>query len=129
MHFEPRSWVLTKALRLGSGWCVLTGLLAVGFGVVRLGLLGWLMGKVFAGEEVASLALPIALIALVMVLRGVFEHWRVMVAHETAARVQKRLRRAIYDRIAALGPGAIGRRRPGALTSSPLAGGEARRTS
>ena len=59
-----------------------------------------------------------------MVLRGVFEHCRVMVAHETAARVQKRLRRAIYDRIAALGPGAIGRQRSGALISSLIDGVE-----
>lgn len=124
MHFEPRLWIFTKGLRLRIGWAVLIGLLAVGFGVVRLGLLGWLIGKVFAGEEVANLALPIALIALVMVLRGVFEHWRVMVAHETAARVQKRLRRAIYDRIAALGPGAIGRQRSGALISSLIDGVE-----
>src|SRR5690606_40921871 len=73
-------------------------------------------------SDVCSSDLPIALIALVMVLRGVFEHWRVMVAHETAARVQKRLRRAIYDRIAALGPGAIGRQRSGALISSLIDG-------
>src|SRR3546814_10004520 len=62
------------------------------------------------------------LIAAVMMLRGVFEHWRTMVAHETAARVQKTLRRAIYDKIAALGPGSIGRKRSGALTLSLIEG-------
>ena len=41
MHFEPRLWIFTKGLRLRIGWAVLIGLLAVGFGVVRLGLLGW----------------------------------------------------------------------------------------
>src|SRR5690554_6766535 len=124
MHFEPRLWIFTKGLRLRIGWAVVIGLLAVGFGVLRVGLLGWLIGKVFAGEEARALLLPIALIALVMILRGVFEHWRVMLAHETAARVQKRLRRAIFDRIAELGPGAIGRQRSGAITSSLIDGVE-----
>src|SRR3546814_19837452 len=59
-----------------------------------------------------------------MALRGAFEHWRTMIAHKTAAKVQKKLRRAIYDRIAALGPGTVGRQRSGALTLSLIAGVE-----
>jgi ATP-binding cassette subfamily C protein CydCD len=59
-----------------------------------------------------------------MILRGLAEHWRVAVAHRTAARVQKTLRRTIYDRIAALGPGTVGRRRSGALTLSLIEGVE-----
>ncbi|MCW5748912.1 MAG: ABC transporter ATP-binding protein, partial [Alphaproteobacteria bacterium] len=118
MHFEPRLWVFTEGVRLRIAGAVLIGLLAVGLGVARLALLGWLIGQVFAGRPLADLAWPIALIALVMVLRGVAEHWRAMVAHATAARVQKKLRRAIYERVAALGPGTIGRQRSGALTLS-----------
>ncbi|TXL71592.1 ABC transporter ATP-binding protein [Vineibacter terrae] len=118
MHFEPRLWVFTEGVRLRIAWAVVIGLVAVGLGVARLGLLGWLIGEVFAGRSVEALALPIALIAVVMVLRGAFEHWRAMVAHETAARVQKKLRRAVYDRVAALGPGTVGRQRSGALTLS-----------
>ena len=116
MQFEPRLWRFTQGVRLRILWAVLIGLLAVGFGVARLGLLGWLIGEVFAGSGVDALALPIALIALVMVLRGAFEHWRVMVAHETAARVQKRLRRAASAARAApqnsgrLSPGTQGRK-------------------
>src|SRR3546814_8638360 len=90
MHFEPRLWAFTEGVRLRILWAVLIGLVAVGFGVARLGLLGWLIGEVFAGRGVEALALPIAIIAAVMMLRGVFEHWRTMVAHETAARVQDR---------------------------------------
>ena len=59
-----------------------------------------------------------------MVLRGAAEHWRAVVAHETAARVQKALRRTLYDRIAALGPGTVGRQRSGALTLSMIDGVE-----
>src|SRR5260370_37587425 len=100
MHFEPRLWILTEGVRLRLAWVTLFGLVAVGLGVARLGLLGWLIGEVFAGRDIAGLALPIAAIALVMVLRAAFEHWRTVLAHETASRVQKKLRRAIYDKIA-----------------------------
>jgi ATP-binding cassette subfamily C protein CydCD len=124
MHFEPRLWQFTEGVRLRIAWAVLIGLIAVVLGVARLGLLGWLIGQVFAGQELESLMLPVLLIALVMVLRGAFEHWRTMLAHETAARVQKKLRRAIYDRIAALGPGTVGRQRSGALTLSLTEGVE-----
>ncbi|MGF1608336.1 MAG: ABC transporter ATP-binding protein [Kiloniellales bacterium] len=124
MHFEPRLWSFTQGVRLRILWAVLIGLVAVGLGVARLGLLGWLIGQVFDGRELASLALPIVFIAAVMVLRGVFEHWRTTVAHETAARVQKKLRRTIYDKIAALGPGTVARKRSGALTLSLIDGVE-----
>src|SRR5260221_4165398 len=59
-----------------------------------------------------------------MVLRGIAEHLRTMVAHETAAKVQKTLRRTLYDKIAALGPGTIARQRSGALTLSLIDGVE-----
>src|SRR5262249_32042623 len=124
MHFEPRLWSFTEGVRLRILWAVLVGLVAVAFGVARLALLGWLIGAVFAGRDVASLALPIALIALVMALRGALEHWRSVVAHETAARVQQKLRRTLYDRIAALGPGTVTRQRSGALTLSLIDGVE-----
>src|SRR5262245_46053654 len=124
MHFEPRLWTFTEGVRLRILWAVLIGLIAVGLGVARLALLGWLIGEVFAGSDPRTLALPIVLIALVMVLRGAFEHGRAIVAHQTAARVQKRLRRTIYDRIAALGPGTVGRQRSGALSLSLIDGVE-----
>src|ERR1043165_673093 len=124
MHCEPRLWIFTAGVRLRIAGAVLIGLAAVGLGVARLALLGWLIGAVFAGYDMAALAWPIAAIAGVMVLRGVFEHWRTMVAHVTAARVQVTLRRTIYDKIAALGPGMVGRERSGALALSLIAGGE-----
>jgi ATP-binding cassette subfamily C protein CydCD len=124
MHVEPRLCTFTEGVRLRIVGAVLIGLAAVGLGVARLGLLGWLIGEVFAGHDLRSLALPIALIGLVMVLRGAFEHWRAMVAHETASTVQKKLRRTIYDKIATLGPGTIGRQRSGALSLSLIDGVE-----
>ena len=124
MHLEPRLWAFTEGLRARIAWAVAIGLAAVAFGVARLVLLGWLIGQVFAGRSVGELVWPIIVVAVVMVLRGCFEYWRTMVAHETAARVQKRLRRAIFDRVAELGPGTIGQRRSGVVTASLIDGVE-----
>jgi ATP-binding cassette subfamily C protein CydCD len=124
MHFDRQLWTFTAGVRLRIAWATLIGLLAVGLGMARLMLLAWLIAEVFAGRDLAALTLPIAGVAAVMILRGGFEHARVMVAHETAARVQKQLRRVIYDKIAALGPGAVARRRSGALALSLIDGVE-----
>jgi ATP-binding cassette subfamily C protein CydCD len=124
MHFEPRLWKFTEGVRLRIAAAVAVGLVSVALGVARLALLGWLIGQVFAGQPLAELVPSIVLIAGIMVLRGVAEYGRVMVAHETASRVQARLRRTIFDRIAALGPGTVARRRSGALTLSLIDGVE-----
>src|SRR5438045_6179605 len=99
MHIEPRLLVFTNGVRWRIAGAVVLGLLSVGLGVARLGLLGWLIGQVFAGRAPSELVPPILLIALVMVLRGAAERWRAVVAHENAARVQKTLRRTLYDKI------------------------------
>ncbi|WP_428666730.1 ABC transporter ATP-binding protein [Reyranella sp.] len=124
MHIEPRLLAFTKGIRLRIVAAVALGLLSVGLGVARLALLGWLIGQVFAGRDIWSLEAPILSIAAVMVLRGAAEHWRAVVAHENAARVQKALRRTLYDKIAALGPGTVGRQRSGGLTLSMIDGVE-----
>src|SRR3954471_5419779 len=124
MHIEPRLFVFTRGIRGRIAGAVVLGLLSVGLGVARLGLLGWLIGQVFAGRPPSELVPPVLLIALVMVLRGVAEHWRAVVAHENAARVQKALRRTLYDKIASLGPGTVGRQRSGGLTLSMIDGVE-----
>ncbi len=124
MHVERRLLDFTAGVRGRIAWAVVVGLAAVAAGVARLALLGWLIGEVFAGRDPATLAWPIALIAAVMILRGGLEQARTMIAHETAARVQQKLRRTIFDRIAALGPAAVARRRSGALTLSLVDGVE-----
>ncbi len=124
MHIEPRLLVFTQGVRWRIAGAVGIGLLAVGLGIARLGLLGWLIGQVFLGRPLSELVPSVLLIALVMVLRGLAEHWRAVVAHGTAARVQKKLRRILYDQVASLGPGTVGRQRSGALTLSMIDGVE-----
>jgi len=124
MHIEPRLLVFTKGVRARIAATVAIGLLGVACGIARLGLLGWLIGQIFVGRPLQELVWPILLIAGVMVLRGVAEHWRAVMAHETAARVQKVLRRTLYDKVASLGPATVGRQRSGGLTLSMIDGVE-----
>ncbi len=124
MHLELRLWRFTEGVRGRIFFSMAVGLLATALGVARLALLGWLIGRIFAGATAAELAWPTAGIAIVMAARGACEYWRTITAHRTAALVQKRLRRMLFDRIAALGPSYAGRQRSGALTLSLVDGVE-----
>ena len=124
MHFETRLWQFTAGVRLRILYAVLIGLVATCFGIARLALLGWLIGRVFAGDALPELIIPMLAVALVIVLRGVLEHVRAIVAHQTAARVQMHLRRRLFDQVAALGPGYIGQQRSGDVTLSLVDGVE-----
>ena len=124
MHIESRLWQFTHGVRGRIAGCTVIGLIAAALGVARLALLGWLIGQIFSGATASGLWIPIAGITMVMMLRGVFEHWRTMMAHRTAASVQKSLRRILFERIATLGPAYAGRQRSGALTLSLVEGVE-----
>ena len=124
MYFDSRLWRFTAGVRGRIAFTVLVGLLATCLGVARLALLGWLIGKVFAGAGVADLLAPIALIAAVMVARGLLEHWRVMIAHRTASLVQRRVRELLYTKIVALGPAHFGLTRTGDVILSLVDGVE-----
>ena len=124
MQFDIRLWSFTVGVRGRIAFSVLIGMIATALGVVRLALLGWLIGLIFLGHSVEELILPIVLAAFVMLLRGFFEHWRTMTAHETSAIVQQQLRRRLYDKIVKLGPGYSGRQRSGELVLTLVDGVE-----
>ena len=124
MHFESRLWAFTKGLRLRIAYAVVIGLAATVFGIARLALLGWLIGRIFAGDGFSDLLLPLLAVGLVIVLRGALEHWRAIVAHETAAKVQLHLRRLLFAKVAELGPGYVGQQRSGDVTLSLVDGVE-----
>src|SRR5437868_1500077 len=65
MHIEPRLLVFTKGVRWRIAGAVGIGLLAVGLGIARLGLLGWLIGQVFAGRPISELVPSILLFAVI----------------------------------------------------------------
>jgi len=53
MYFDRRLWAFTRGVRLRIAGTVLLGLLAVGAGIARLALFGWLLGRVIAGIHCA----------------------------------------------------------------------------
>ena len=124
MQFDARLWSFTKGIRGRIAISALIGMISTALGVIRLALLGWLIGLIFLGESVEKLVLPIIFSALVMLIRGFFEHWRTMTAHESSAIVQKQLRRTLYDRIVTLGPGYASRQRSGELVLTLVDGVE-----
>jgi ATP-binding cassette, subfamily B, bacterial len=122
VYLDPRLWAFTRGVRLRIAWTVLVGLVAVGVGISRLVLFGWLLARVIAGEPLQALVVPAALTAAAIVLRGVLDFYRNMVAHHTAARVQTRLRQTLYDHIATLGPAHFTRSRTGDVILSMVEG-------
>src|SRR5262249_33360361 len=95
MSFDRRLWALTEGVRGRIAGTVLVGLAAVAAGIARLALLGWLLGRVLAGDSLAELAPAVALTALALVVRSALDYARAMVAHHTHGRVRGHLRRTL----------------------------------
>jgi len=124
MYLDRRLWIFTEGLRWRIAGAVLIALVSAVVGIARLALLGWLLAKVFQGASAEALALPFALIAGVMVVRGGLEYWRTMLAHKTAALVQLEIRKRLYDKIIELGPAHFGLERTGDIIASAIDGVE-----
>ncbi|NKC14089.1 MAG: ATP-binding cassette domain-containing protein [Gammaproteobacteria bacterium] len=124
MFFDRRLWRLTAGSRGAMAYCVLIGIFAAVVGIVRLGLLGWLIAQIYAGHALSDLVLPIVVVALVMLVRGWLEHWRKRVAHRTAARVQVALRERLHAQVIALGPAHFGHSRTGEVLLALVEGVE-----
>ena len=124
MYLDSRLWAFTQGVRLRIAWAVLVGLLAVAVGITRLGLLGWLLGRVLGGESIEAMILPIVLVAGTMLLRGWLDYYRNMVAHRTAAIVQAHLRVMIYNHVTELGPAHFTEARTGDVILSMVEGVE-----
>jgi ATP-binding cassette subfamily B protein len=124
MHFDQRLWELTRGLRGRILLAILLGLLAAGFGIARFALLGALLARVFTGAGFAAIALMAIGVALAVLLRGVLDHARTIIAHRTASRVQEDLRGRLYDKIAELGPAWFAGERTGGVMLSLVDGVE-----
>src|SRR5256885_7293535 len=83
MYFDRRLWELTRGLRGRILLAILLGLLAAGFGIARFALLGALLARVFTGAGFAAIALVAIGVALAVLLRGVLDHARTIIAHRT----------------------------------------------
>ena len=124
MFVDQRLWEFTEGVRWRIALVVVVGVLAAVVGILRLALLGWLVAALYRGAGIAELAPAIALVAAVMVLRGALEHWRTMIAHRSAARVQLALRERLFDQVVRLGPAYFGLERTGEVLLSVVEGVE-----
>ena len=124
MYLDSRLWRFTAGLRHRLVAAVSIGLVSAALGVLRLILLGWLLGLVFDGAGLAEMWGPVALVGAIMILRAVLEYSRNMVAHRTSARVQLTLRQQLYDQVVRLGPAYFGLRRTGDVLVSLVEGVE-----
>ena len=122
MYFDRRLWALTEGVRGRIAFTVLVGLAAVVAGIARLALLGWLLARVLAGDSLAALTPALLLTAAALVGRSALDYARTMVAHRTAAIVQQRLRRTLYEHVAVLGPAHFVRDRTGEVMLSLVEG-------
>jgi ATP-binding cassette subfamily C protein CydCD len=124
MYFDRALWRLTRGLRGRIALAILIGLCAAAFGIARFTLLGTMLARVFAGSGFLSIATAAAGVATAVVMRGLLDHCRTLIAHRTAARVQTDLRGKLYDKIAELGPAWFAGERTGGVMLSVVDGVE-----
>src|ERR1700680_3722196 len=124
MYFDRRLWELTRGMRGRILLAILLGLLAAGFGIARFALLGALLARVFTGAGFAMIALAATGVGVAVLLRGVLDHTRTVIAHRTASHVQEDLRGRLYDKIAELGPAWFAGERTGGVMLSLVDGVE-----
>jgi len=122
MYFDQQLWAFTAGFRHRILGAVGIGVLAAAFGIARLALLGWLLAQVIGGAAFEDLLWPAAAIGAVMLVRGVLEYARTMVAHGTAFAVQRALSLRLYDKIVELGPAHFGTERTGGVMTALVDG-------
>src|SRR5258705_3197100 len=123
MYFDWRLWQLTFGLRGRILLAIVIGLAASSLGIARFALLGVLLARVFTGAGFAAIAEAAIGVAFAVVLRGLLDHHRTVIAHGTATRVQEDLRGRLYDKIAELGPAWFAGERTGGVMVSLVGGG------
>ena len=124
MHFDLKLWRLTRGMRGRMTASVILGLLALAVGIARFAFLGLFIAGVFRGDPASALAWPLVGAAVAILLRGVLDHARTMIAHRVAAQVQETLRASLFDKITALGPAWFGAERTGGVMLSMVDGVE-----
>jgi len=115
---------MTAGLRGRIVLAVALGLTALFTGIGRFAFLGILLALVFRQASYRELLLPMAGVAVAIILRAMLEQARTMLAHRTAARVQETLRGRLHDKIVALGPSWFAGERTGGMMLSMVDGVE-----
>ena len=114
MYFDWRLFGLTRGVRLWILFAAGLGLISVGAGVARLAVSGVVIYRVLTGQaSFSALALPLSIIAALIVVRSLFQYWQNAVSHHAANIVKIKLRHDVYEHALKLGPGYFDRNRTG----------------
>ncbi|HZQ35844.1 MAG TPA: ABC transporter transmembrane domain-containing protein, partial [Dehalococcoidia bacterium] len=124
MYFDRRLFAMTAGMRGRIALAALIGVVAVPIAVWRLALTGDTIAQVFKGRSLGSLAAAFVLIAVLIVLRAGMQLWREEIANRTAGVLKVRLRRQLYEKVLALGPGHFDQQRTGNVLLSLVEGVE-----
>ncbi|MEH6442946.1 MAG: ABC transporter ATP-binding protein [Oceanospirillaceae bacterium] len=124
MYFNQKLWSLTVTVRRKIVASVLMGISSSVIGIARLLLLGWLLGKLIAGDSIQQVW-PLALATLITMLAyALWEYQRLLLTQKTAAIVQHLLRTKLFDQIVKLGPSYFATQRSGEVTNAAVEGVE-----
>ncbi len=114
MHLDPRLLAYTHGVRLRILLASLLGLLAMGAGVARLAVAGVVIVQVIhEGAAFDTLMAPLIAMAVLIVLRSVFQYLQELVSHHTASLIKVQVRERLYQHCLALGPGYFDQSRTG----------------
>jgi ABC-type multidrug transport system fused ATPase/permease subunit len=128
MYFDTQLWHATSGFRGRILAAMALGLLALAFGIARFVALGWLLARLFGGEDPVALLPGLAVLVAIVFARMALEYARARIAHGTAAAIQERLRVAVFDKLIALGPAWLDANRSGGLVISTVDGIEQMQT-
>lgn len=124
MYFNLRLFSMTVGLRQRIALGALLGLVAVVVGISRLALTGLIIARVFEGENLSTLVLPILLVVGLTLMRVVFQYLRDVVSYKTATETKIELRRRLCAHAIALGPAHFDQQRTGDVLMSLVDGVE-----
>ena len=71
MYFNLRLFAMSKGLRLRILLAAAVGMVALGAGMARLALTGWIIARVFQGESLRAIVVPLAVLGALIAARGV----------------------------------------------------------
>lgn len=124
MYLNQKLWSLTEGLRHRIVLSVGMGLGGSVLGMLRLLLMGWMIGQVLLGAGLQQIWPAAAGTLMLMVVYAYWDYQRLMLAHNTAALVQHRIRTRLFDQVVALGPAHFAHLRSGEVSSAAVEGVE-----
>ena len=95
MYFNQKLWSLTEGVRLRIAASVGMGLGGSILGMSRLLMMGWLIGQVLNGAGFEDVWLAVFTTLVLMLAYAAWDYQRLMLAHNTAAIVQHKIRSPI----------------------------------